>query len=146
MATTQPRQEFTVRRLIELTQQINEDPALVETDWRAPFQAMFEFTASQNSFLDERPERTQAVQEFFRVAASQARQGYRMRLRVVSDLTNDSRRVLQLEVPAIGLADRTIIDETSSTDSSLVFPIVCCCADCCCWHWCDNMVNPCAGS
>lgn len=146
VATSGRRQEFSIRGLIALTEQINNDPSLVESDWRTPFLAAFEFTDSQRQFVNDYPaENNQKVQELFRLAASQARNGRRMKLRIVSDLTGDSRRILQLEVPTVGLAelDRTIINETGSPDASLTWPIVCCCADCCCWHWCDPSVNPC---
>jgi hypothetical protein len=150
MTTTPRRQEFTIRGLLELVKQINADPSLVETDWRAPFLDAFELTPSQNVFLSAYPsEKHDKVQRLFHLAAAQIRGGHRVKLRIVSDLDSDSRRYLQLDIPPGGvveLADRTIIDETGSGQGSLTFPIVCCCADCCCWHWCDDSVNPCAGT
>lgn len=149
MGTTSGRQEFTIRGLLALARQINDDPSLVESDWRAPFLEAFELTESQRRFLDDDPAgNNQKVQGLFRIAASQARKGHRMKLRIVGDVTNDSRRILQIEIPTtdrVELADRTIIEETTMLpEGSLTWPIVCCCADCCCWHWCDPSVNPCA--
>ena len=150
MTTQQPtgdRHEFNVRDLLALSKRINEDPSLVEDDWRAPFLAAFEMTESQAAFVrDLPPDYVRTIQDIFRLAADRARSGKPIKLRVVGDLTDANRRTLQLEMPASDLVrfgDRTIIDETAMPDASVTFPIACCCADCCCWHWCGDS-NPCA--
>lgn len=132
------KNEFNLRDLHKLTKRLNEDPSLVEHDWRQVFFETFEFTADQRKVLDElefedNGEEHLQIQAAFREAADVIRKGGKIKLRVFNDLDFD-RRVLRLQVRQ--LADGEIEPLESDTDLS-----ICCCADCKCWHRCRSGYN-----
>ncbi|QCB95022.1 hypothetical protein [Cellulomonas shaoxiangyii] len=126
--------EFSIRGLTALARRINDDPSLVETDWREAFHDHFELTRSQRIALsDISDERNGEVQAAFAAASQRVRQGERIRLRVHADVET-GRRMLMLQVAGP--------DGRLAMDGGEIGAILCCCADCSCWHWCWE-ANPC---
>jgi hypothetical protein len=144
------RKEFNLRDLNKLSKRLNQDPTLIEKDWRQPFYEMFEMNEDQKKTLDElevsdNGNANLQIQNAFLEAANVARNGGQFKLRVYNDLDLD-RRVLRLEFKKFS-SDETLKKETvemSGVDTSLA--LVCCCAHCGCWHWCGTRPNPCASS
>ncbi|HAX80088.1 MAG TPA: hypothetical protein DCY88_30690 [Cyanobacteria bacterium UBA11372] len=133
------KKEFNLRSLRELTKRLNEEPSLIEDDWRQVFFETFEFTAAQRKVLDELEFEDNGrdhlqIQAAFSEAMGMVRKGGKIKLRVSNDL-DLGRRVLRLQVRQ--LAD----EETLEPDTDLA--ILCCCADCKCWHRCGTSPNPC---
>jgi hypothetical protein len=123
------------------TKSNNEDPSLIETDWRQPFYDTFELTAEQQGAVDELETKDDGkanlqIQEAFREAANAVRNGGEIRLRVTDDL-DLGRRVLRLEVR------KSADEELLGTETDTSFALICCCAHCKCWHLCGTIPNPC---
>lgn len=143
------RKEFNLRDLNKLSKRLNQDPSLIEQDWRQPFYEMFELNGDQKKTLDElevvdNGNANREIQKAFLEAANVARNGGQFKLRVYNDLDLKS-RVLRLEFKKLA-SDDTLKEEgvnMSTVNTSLA--LVCCCAHCKCWHWCWESPNPCQG-
>jgi len=131
--------EFNLKDLRKLSKRLNEDPSLIEKDWRHVFYDTFELTETQKGVLDELEkedyEKANFLQETFSKAAAAVRNGGKIKLRVSNDL-DLNRRVLRLEITKFG--DDTTLPRVGETG----ILIACCCAWCDCWHWCWRP-NPC---
>lgn len=132
------RKEFSLRGLRDLTIRLNKEPSLIEQDWRSAFYDAFEMTVEQKSVLEGLDGKAnQLIQGAFRKAATAARNGGSIRLRVSNELDRN-RRVLRLEI------NQLQNDETLPGEPDGSLDLICCCADCKCWHRCGTRPNPCA--
>lgn len=122
---------FSVRGLGALNKRIQDNPAIMEDDWRETAMRAFEMTDQQKEFLLGCPEELhKRIQGHFRKSAERVRGGGGAQLKVTAE--DDGVRALYLLSSAKDEDQST----TPTLSASTAIRIVCCDANCRDWHWC----------
>jgi hypothetical protein len=125
---------FTIDGLRGLVEKVNENPSLIEHDWREAFLEEFKLDEEEKTFLEKCPsELREYLQTAFSRAAEHIQRGGKANIKVVKDYEHD-RHELYLTIPQEEGAFESV--------GSLWFRVVCCDANCRHWHWCWNSSPP----